>query len=203
MAITEETIIAACEQIKNSGLEPTQQSVRELTGGSYSTIGPALRKWKDRREEEARLRDVPVPDVVADASAVMTATLWEAAMKQATAGHEVMRKALLDAQAAAAVQSEEAAAIITELEDDLEATRSDLKSAVERLGRYETERERNFRRVADARVIAERASTEAATLRLIINALDTVDLKKPSSGVSLEKPGKPKGQRSDALPGSV
>ncbi|SFJ01975.1 DNA-binding protein [Jannaschia pohangensis] len=203
MAVTNEEIIAACEQIARSGLDTTQQTVRELTGGSYSTIGPILKKWKEQRQNDDRVRDIPVPDVIGDASAVMTGKLWEAALEHATAGHEAMRKALLAAEVAAAVERDESTAIIAELEGDLEATRSNLKTALERLDRLEAEREGNFRRVADAQVIAEHASTEAATLRMIIDARDTADRKMPSSGVSLEKPSKPKCQRSNALPGSV
>lgn len=74
-----------------------------------------------------------MPDVIADAPAIMTATLWEAAIRRVIAGHEVMHKAHLDAQAATAVQGDEAAAIISELEAEAESTRRRLNSAVERL----------------------------------------------------------------------
>lgn len=187
MAITEEEIIAACEQIQKSGLDPTQQSIRELTGGSYSTIGPVLKKWKEQRQEDVRLRDVPVPDVVADASAVMTARLWEAAVEQATAGHDAMRRALLDAQTATLAERAEAAGIIGELESEAENMRGKLKSALARLEMFEVERKDNFRQVADAQVMAEGASAEAATLRTIIDTRDAADRRMHMRGVSLEK----------------
>ncbi|MCG3810126.1 DNA-binding protein [Psychrobacter sp. Ps4] len=47
MALTTEGIHAAADKLQANGTTPTQTKVREaLGGGSFSTIGEALKTWK-------------------------------------------------------------------------------------------------------------------------------------------------------------
>src|SRR5690606_40605394 len=51
MAISKQEIIDAAEQLVAEGVNPSMQAVRErLGGGSFATISPVLREWKENRE---------------------------------------------------------------------------------------------------------------------------------------------------------
>ena len=51
MAVTKEQIIAAADQIAAAGERPTLEAVRQIVGGSYTTISPVLNEWKARQKE--------------------------------------------------------------------------------------------------------------------------------------------------------
>lgn len=61
MAITREEIIQAAEAIEQSGEKATMASVREhLGGGSFATISPVLREWREGRKTiQAVVLDMP------------------------------------------------------------------------------------------------------------------------------------------------
>ena len=51
MAITREDIIKAAETLEKNGVNPTMAAVRDhLGGGSFATISPVLRGWKESRK---------------------------------------------------------------------------------------------------------------------------------------------------------
>lgn len=54
MAITKEQIIEAAEQLMIEGVNPSMKAVRDrLKGGSFATISPVLKEWKENRESSA------------------------------------------------------------------------------------------------------------------------------------------------------
>lgn len=56
MALTKDQIIQAAEEIQSTGENPTMEKIRaSLGGGSYSDISPALRQWKESKEQRATL----------------------------------------------------------------------------------------------------------------------------------------------------
>lgn len=56
MALTKDQIIQAAEEIQGTGETPTMEKIRTLLGGgSYSDISPALRHWKQSKEQRATL----------------------------------------------------------------------------------------------------------------------------------------------------
>ncbi len=61
MAITREDIIHAAETLQKDGDKPTMASVREfLGGGSFATISPVLREWREsRKTTTAVVLDMP------------------------------------------------------------------------------------------------------------------------------------------------
>jgi chromosome segregation ATPase len=57
MAINQEQVFQAAEQLIEQGTEPTNRNIRELLGGgSLATITPLLREWKLLQEQSA---DIP------------------------------------------------------------------------------------------------------------------------------------------------
>lgn len=83
MAITREEIIQAAEALERDGEKATMASVREfLGGGSFATISPVLREWKEgRKSTQAVVLEMP-----GELKAVMErlgSEFWQAASKLA------------------------------------------------------------------------------------------------------------------------
>lgn len=54
MAITREDIIQAATDLQSNGINPSMAAVRDrLGGGSFATISPVLREWKEGKEQRA------------------------------------------------------------------------------------------------------------------------------------------------------
>ena len=118
--INAKTVAEAAERILADGNNPTQSAVRAaLGGGSYSTIAPLLQEWREKREEAAELAEVDLPDAIANAGSDLLARVWKIAMAEALAGHDALRKELLQAQADAEAAQQETAEVAASLEADL------------------------------------------------------------------------------------
>lgn len=123
MALTTEAIHAAADKISADGINPTQTNVREaLGGGSYSTIGAALKSWKQEQVEHEQLRRTDMPDTLKDEATVMIAKLWQEADQIANANLSREREALAIAAAKAQAEIDDAQIAIQTLEtEQLEA----------------------------------------------------------------------------------
>lgn len=76
-AITEQQVFETCDDYFNQHKkEPSQQIIRGLIGGSPVTIGPLLRKWKDKKEQEVEAM-LLMPDHIRDTGLTMIATWWQ------------------------------------------------------------------------------------------------------------------------------
>jgi len=156
---TEERIIEAAEALEAQGVNPTQVTVREaLGGGSFATIGPILRKWKESKKEDGKLAEVRVPEAITERLEQLQGAVWQAAVEEADRRLVAEREALHQAQEAAAAEVREhldsIAALETEateyqrkivaLEDtcnDLDASRHNAKAeAAELKERFQQEK---------------------------------------------------------------
>ncbi len=99
MATTKEQIFAAADQILAEGRRPTLEAVRQRTGGSYSTISPALNEWKARQAAQASPPREPPPQAVADRLAETGAEIWRVALDMANARLAAEREALVQVRA--------------------------------------------------------------------------------------------------------
>ena len=80
MALTTADIHAAADKLHDQGITPTQTKVREaLGGGSFSTIGEALKTWKQELQEHEQLKKTDMPDPIKDEGLVFVAKLWQLA----------------------------------------------------------------------------------------------------------------------------
>lgn len=76
-AITEQQVFETCDRyFEQHQKEPSQQKIKELIGGSASTIGPLLRKWKEQRANEAQAT-LSMPDHIRDSGLTIIATWWQ------------------------------------------------------------------------------------------------------------------------------
>lgn len=89
--ITQEQVFAAADELRDEGIAPTVQTVRERIGsGSFSTINAHLGAWKEQNAAQA-VADIPeIPDKVQAAFA----QIWATASRGAQEGFETQREAL-------------------------------------------------------------------------------------------------------------
>ena len=76
-AITEQQLFETCDSyFEQHNKEPSQQVIRNVIGGSPATIGPLLRKWKEKRgnEEQAKML---MPDHIREGGMTIVATWWQ------------------------------------------------------------------------------------------------------------------------------
>lgn len=56
----QDQIFAICDRLNQSGTKPTAQKVREeLGGGSFSTISPIIKEWRDSQNKAENVREIP------------------------------------------------------------------------------------------------------------------------------------------------
>ena len=124
MAVTKEQILSAADELAAAGQKPTLEAIRQITGGSYTTISPALNEWKARQATAAQPLREPAPQAVADRLAEVGAEVWGIALELANARLASEREALEKARADLEADRAEA----TELADRLAAQVEELQS---------------------------------------------------------------------------
>ena len=124
MAVTKEQIFSAADDLAAAGQKPTLEAIRQITGGSYTTISPALNEWKARQATAAAPLREPAPQAVADRLAELGSDLWTIALDLANARLAAEREGLEKARAELEADRAEA----TELADRLAAQVDDLQS---------------------------------------------------------------------------
>tara|TARA_R110002049_G_scaffold136067_10_gene295749 strand:+ start:4755 stop:5723 length:969 start_codon:yes stop_codon:yes gene_type:complete len=76
-AITEQQVFATCDSyFEEHNKAPSQQYIRDLIGGSASTIGRFLRQWKENKPNEAQVT-LSMPDHIRDSGLTFIANLWQ------------------------------------------------------------------------------------------------------------------------------
>lgn len=126
--ITEEKIIETAEALKAAGKNPTQVAVREALGGkgSFATIGPALKRWKDGQKEEHALAEIQVPQAVTERLEQLQGAVWQAAVDEAERRLVAEREALKAAQEAAAAEVAEQLESVATLEAEADQLRQQI-----------------------------------------------------------------------------
>jgi predicted RNase H-like nuclease (RuvC/YqgF family) len=109
-------IFAICAELQKSGVKPTLERVREaLGGGSFSTINPILKEWKEQQSShdqpalelppEAVQAAALIWKIATDKSTELTNSLkheFEALLKEAVTEKEEALKEVLNLELAAA-----------------------------------------------------------------------------------------------------
>ena len=128
MAVTKEQIFSAADDLAAAGQKPTLEAIRQITGGSYTTISPALNEWKARQATAAAPLREPAPQAVADRLAELGGDLWTIALDLANARLAVEREGLEKARAELEADRNEATELADKLAGDVEALQSRLAS---------------------------------------------------------------------------
>ena len=180
--VTREEIYAAADKIAQQGETPTLEAIRQRVGGSFTTLGPALREWRERRkqlEQAATRSSAELPPALAVRLQDFGSGLWSAAAELADQRIQAEREQLAaDRQQAAAAQAEVAEtadslarqvetlrARCADLEEQLRTLRTNLDAA------RETVAQARAQAAADRQIADELRSQLTATRQSLCAAL--------------------------------
>ena len=162
--ITEKDVFAAADELAAQGVKPTQTNVREhLGGGSFATIGPALKRWKAAQWEQSELGAVELPPELGDALQQLGGRVWQAALDAAEARLAAERAALAEAREALEAEAAEAAEAVKQLEAEAAEQQqrvSELESDLGKATRQNADQQQEIWQL-QAKLAAAQAATEA------------------------------------------
>ena len=133
MPITREQVWQAADRLSKAGRKPTLAAVREIVGGSYSTLSPLLREWRERQTADAPAGSDPPPAVV-ERAMVAGRAIWSVAVRLAEERLAGERTAMARQCRAAEAEKAEAVSLADTLAEQLEGARVELAAAREELG---------------------------------------------------------------------
>ena len=178
MAITTADIHSAADALAAQGKRATLAAVRAaLGGGSFSTIGEALKTWNAPAAPAPK--PAAVPEAITEGAARFAATLWAQAIEQAQQGIaeacaeleqqrtalEAQRQEAVEAADALAAQLAEARQELAEARQEAAALRTELATARERLAGATEQAQQAQAAAAQAKEAETVARVAAAELR--------------------------------------
>lgn len=126
MAVTKAQIFEAADSITAAGQTPTLEAVRKRTGGSYTTISPALNEWKTGQATAGGPLREPAPQAVSDRMGMLGAEVWAVALDLANTRLAAEREGLEKARAELESGRDEAAELADKLANEVETLQSSL-----------------------------------------------------------------------------
>ena len=149
MALTHEQIWKTADELNAGGVKPTLAAVRKAVGGgSYTTISEALKEWRQRKEQEARVDEVIVPDAVKAVVLDAGKAIWQAALDISREEVEGMRSSLKEQEEELSKESAEALALADQMSNEAEQARAEIERLKESMIEAET-------RAKEAEAVAE------------------------------------------------
>ncbi|ENY9070425.1 DNA-binding protein [Salmonella enterica] len=165
MAITEEQIMRAADELDQEGQNPTLARVRKkLGGGSFTTISEVMIEWRAQKARSVHAQEPP-PQAVTDRLAAFGDDIWALALEIADAGFAGEREALEKSRTETEEARAEAAALADLLSSELEGSRSIITSLQEKLATAEKETTAVANERDDARQEASSLREKMASLR--------------------------------------
>ena len=117
MALTTEQIHQTAQELTEKGINPTLANVRsELGGGSFTTIGEALKTWKQAQKDNEKIKQVDIAPQIKDRADVLIGELWQNALDLADERLKLEREALAVAQQQADAKVAEMAEALAQVE---------------------------------------------------------------------------------------
>ena len=125
MGISKEQIVECAEQLEADGINPSMAAVRErLGGGSFATISPVLRDWRENKASTT-VAILEMPLDVKSALERFGADLWKSASSLATTQFEKLKE---DSQSSIEAANNERDEVLSEIERlELALTESSLQ----------------------------------------------------------------------------
>lgn len=178
---TEKDIHAAADAIIAEGGHPTLITVRaRLGGGSFSSIGPALKRWRQQQAEKSPREATPPP--MPEAVGQKMRALWDEAVTLARAELQAERDRLAVERREIELEKQEAAELADQLANELDEARAQLvrlEGADRRFDEAKAEAGKVLDELTRVRAEAERAriAEQACQARLEAAAREMDDLR--------------------------
>ena len=127
MALTTEQIHQTAQELTEKGINPTLANVRQaLGGGSFTTIGEALKTWKEAQKDNEKLKQVDIAPQIKDKADLLMGELWQNALDLADERLKLEREALAVAQQQADAKVAEMAEALAQVEAEQEQLNAQL-----------------------------------------------------------------------------
>ena len=164
MAITEKDIIHAAESLTMEGINPTMERIREkLDGGSYTTISPYLRKWKNEQKNNNKLL-FDMPEKIPELGKKLATDLWletlEITGQKANELHSKLDSLEIEYQ----TNEKDYLSEISRLEKEIEMCIKTQENAQGEIGIFQ-------QKITDQKIHIGTLQSEAATLQKTISEL--------------------------------
>ena len=127
-------IFAICDELNKKGIKPTLARVREaLGGGSFTTIQPLLKEWKDKRQEPDLAKGSSVPEEIQALLTSAAAGIWAKAEAKAGEEYKAIKESMQTRLDELHQEKEDALEEVTRLEaenNQLSATSKELEAKI-------------------------------------------------------------------------
>ncbi|MGZ8941219.1 MAG: DNA-binding protein [Methylobacter sp.] len=167
MAISKQDIIEAAEKLLVAGVNPTMQAIRdELGSGSFATISPILREWRDSKQQRATVA-IDMPGEAKAALERAGADFWRIITSLAT---ERLTKVQEEAEAAISSANADRDEVLREielLEGEIEQKNAELAGVLEAQELTTNTLNRALEEIRGLEIsLADKARIEAENVRL-------------------------------------
>ena len=133
MALTTEQIHQTAQELTEKGINPTLANVRQaLGGGSFTTIGEALKTWKEAQKDNEKLKEIDIAPQIKDKAHLLIGELWQNALDLADERLKLEREALAVAQQ----QADAKVAEMAEALEQVEAEQIQLNAQLDELTQF-------------------------------------------------------------------
>lgn len=162
--VTQDAVFAACEALTAENTKPTLENVRGKTGGSYNTLSPLLKAWRNQQTSQAAAV-LEMPDSVLVHLKGLAAELWKTASAEAAARTKSIEEAAEQRAADAETEAAELAGAVQRLEAELatvqataEASAQELEQVAKTLAALKDESARDQAQLLAAREMLEKSN---------------------------------------------
>lgn len=176
MALTKEKIHATADELHAQGINPTLAEVRKaLGGGSFTTIGEAMKSWREGHQDEQQLQQVALPSGITDRLQSLGADVWQTAINMANDRLAKEREALEVIKAKAQAETDEAQEAVKTLEGEqvgllvqLDEVTATVETATEAVKHANAERDATKQMLIDTKhqLALEQTKTKTAETQL-------------------------------------
>lgn len=168
LKIMKKRIIAICDKMAEQGVKPTLERVRdELGSGSFSTINPILKQWKENQSANDIATSIDLPIEIAAIGEKATAMIWKAANDQCNNTIKTLKQETNQITEQANAERDEALHEIKRLESEnekLNAKNSQQETLIDELKIKSAFAEKADATIRELRAELEKSQTEKATL---------------------------------------
>lgn len=163
--VTQEAVFSAADALAAQNMKPTLETIRNEVGGSYNTLSPLLKAWRNQQSTQvAAVLDMP--DAVLSHVKAMTGELWKVASAEASARTQSIEEAAEQRARDAEEETGELSTAVSGLESELVAAHAALERAT-------SEKEVLAATLATRTEEATRATAELAAIRDMLEKSNT------------------------------
>ena len=162
--VTQDAVFSAADALTARNIKPTLEAIRNEIGGSYNTLSPLLKAWRNQQSAQVATM-LDMPDAVLTNVKTMAAELWKVASAEAAARTHAVEEAAEQRVSDAEAEMGELSTAVNSLETELATARADLE-------RETREKEALAATLATRTDEATRATAELSAIRNMLEKSD-------------------------------